>query len=205
MRKTIYLVRHGETAANRDGILQGWSDFPLCQEGEKQAQDLAARAKGIPLDAIYISDLMRTQQTAAPLAKERNLSPVVLPGLREISFGRWEGRPFAEMKKEDPELLRKLFREPTQADIGQSETVEASQTRVWDAFRHIETHMEDGQTVLAISHGGILRALLCHLLSMPLDAMWRLGLDNTASVKVVCNDIAGYWVEDWNNRGPLMP
>lgn len=123
MRKTIYLVRHGETAANRDGILQGWSDFPLCQEGEKQAQDLAARAKGIPLDAIYISDLMRTQQTAAPLAKERNLSPVVLPGLREISFGRWEGRPFAEMKKEDPELLRKLFREPTQADIGQSETV----------------------------------------------------------------------------------
>lgn len=205
MRKTIYLVRHGETDANHNGILQGWSDFPLGKDGLAQAESLRQRAKNVHLNAIYISDLVRTRQTAEPLAKERNLTPVVLPGLREISFGRWEGRYYADMEKEDPELLKKLFREPTTTDIGQSETVEASQRRVWKAFRQIEDAMVDGQAVLVVSHGGILRTLLCRLLSMPLDAMWRLGLDNTASIKVVCNDISGYWVDDWNNRGDLVP
>ena len=64
--KTIFLVRHGETLANREGILQGWSNNPLDDTGEKQASALVTRASRVPLAAIYTSDLIRTQQTRQP-------------------------------------------------------------------------------------------------------------------------------------------
>lgn len=89
--KTIYLVRHGETLANRQGILQGWSNNPLDDTGRKQAAALVTRVSRVPVDALYTSDLIRTQETAAPLAAARGLEPMVVPGLREISFGKWDG------------------------------------------------------------------------------------------------------------------
>ena len=115
--KTIYLVRHGETLANRQGILQGWSNNPLDDTGEKQAAALVARAERVPLAAIYTSDLIRTRQTAAPLAQARGIQPIVLPGLREVSFGKWDGHHLDEIQEKDPETLRDIFLKPAQVDL----------------------------------------------------------------------------------------
>lgn len=125
--KTIYLVRHGETLANRQGILQGWSNNPLDDTGRKQASALVTRAARVPLDALYTSDLIRTRETAAPLAAARGMEAKALLGLREISFGKWDGHHLREIQEKDPDTLRDIFLKPGQVDLEAEEDLAASQ------------------------------------------------------------------------------
>ena len=152
--KTIYLVRHGETLANRQGILQGWSNNPLDDTGRKQAAALVTRASRVPLDAIYTSDLIRTRETAAPLAEARGLEPTVLPGLREISFGKWDGHHLKEIQEKDPDTLRDIFLKPGQVDLEAEEDLAASQERAWETFTDLAESMDPDGTILCVSHGG---------------------------------------------------
>lgn len=201
--KTIYLVRHGETLANRQGILQGWSNNPLDDTGEKQAGALVARAGRVPLAAIYTSDLIRTQQTAAPLAQARGIRPVVLPGLREVSFGKWDGHHLDEIQEKDPDTLRDIFLKPAQVDLEAEEDLYDSQKRGWETFKGLAAKMEPDTNILCVSHGGLIRLLVCSLLDIPIDNMWKLSLYNTAFVQVVETEKYGYRVDKLNDMGLL--
>ncbi len=201
--KTIYLVRHGETLANRQGILQGWTNNPLDDTGLKQASALVTRASRVPLAAIYTSDLIRTQQTAAPLAEARGITPVVLPGLREVSFGKWDGHHMGEIQEKDPDTLRDLFLKPAQVDLETEENLYGSQKRGWETFTKLVDDMEPDTNILCVSHGGLIRLLVCSLLQIPVDNMWKLSLYNTAFVQVVETKDFGYRVDKINDMGLL--
>lgn len=201
--KTIFLVRHGETLANRTGILQGWTNNPLDDTGEKQASALVTRASRVPLAAIYTSDLIRTQQTAAPLAEARGIKPVVLPGLREVSFGKWDGHHMREIQEKAPETLRNLFLKPACVQLNAEEDLYASQKRGWETFTKLVEDMEPDTNILCVSHGGLIRLLVCSLLNIPIDNMWKLSLYNTAFVQVVETKEFGYRVDKVNDMGLL--
>ena len=201
--KTIYLVRHGETLANRQGILQGWTNNPLDDTGRKQAAALVTRAGRVKLDALYTSDLLRTQETAAPLAADRGLEPAVLPGLREISFGKWDGHYLREIQEQDPDTLRDIFLKPGQVDLAAEEDLAASQERGWKTFTGLVEQMEPDGTILCVSHGGLIRLLVCRLLGFSIDNMWRMSLANTAFVQVVQTPDYGFQVDKLNDMGML--
>lgn len=201
--KTIYLVRHGETLANRQGILQGWSNNPLDDTGRKQASALVTRAARVPLDALYTSDLIRTRETAAPLAAARGMKAKALPGLREISFGKWDGHHFREIQEKDPDTLRDIFLKPGQVDLEAEEDLAASQKRGWETFRELVDQMEPEGTILCVSHGGLIRLLVCQILGFPIDNMWRMSLANTAFVQVVQTADYGFRVDKLNDMGML--
>lgn len=201
--KTIYLVRHGETLANRQGILQGWSNNPLDDTGRKQASALVTRAARVPLDALYTSDLIRTRETAAPLAAARGMEAKVLPGLREISFGKWDGHHLREIQEKDPDTLRDIFLKPGQVDMEAEEDLAASQKRGWETFRELVDQMEPEGTILCVSHGGLIRLLVCQILGFPIDNMWRMSLANTAFVQVVQTADYGFRVDKLNDMGML--
>ena len=201
--KTIYLVRHGETLANRQGILQGWSNNPLDDTGRKQAAALVPRASRVPLDAIYTSDLIRTRETAAPLAEARGLEPTVLPGLREISFGKWDGHHLKEIQEKDPDTLRDIFLKPGQVDLEAEEDLAASQERAWETFTGRAEGMDPDGTILCVSHGGLIRLLVCRILGFSIDNMWRRSLANTAFVQVVRTEEYGFRVDKLNDMGML--
>ena len=88
---TILLARHGETDWNRDLRVQGHSDTPLNETGRAQARELARSLAAEPIHAIYASDLARARETAEIVAAARKLEVSSEPGLRERSFGSWEG------------------------------------------------------------------------------------------------------------------
>ncbi|WP_288274498.1 histidine phosphatase family protein [uncultured Acidaminococcus sp.] len=201
--KTIYLVRHGETLANRQGILQGWSNNPLDDTGRKQAAALVTRASRVPLDAIYTSDLIRTRETAAPLAEARGLEPTVLPGLREISFGKWDGHHLKEIQEKDPDTLRDIFLKPGQVDLEAEEDLTTSQERAWETFTGLAEGMDPDGTILCVSHGGLIRLLVCRILGFSIDNMWRMSLANTAFVQVVRTEEYGFRVDKLNDMGML--
>jgi broad specificity phosphatase PhoE len=145
---TVLLVRHGETDWNREHRWQGWADVPLNELGRRQAAELAGRLRGVRLDAVYSSDLRRAHETAELVAAEHGLPVVADPGLREIDVGSWSGLT-------RPEIDERFGGEwPADAETGEEHA-----TRVRAAAARI-LRAHPGGTVLLVTHGGTIRALV---------------------------------------------
>jgi broad specificity phosphatase PhoE len=100
----LLFIRHGETDWNRQQRFQGQIDVPLNDIGLAQAQRLGQRLATDPAELLVASDLMRTRQTAAPLAQAWQLDPLLLPGFREQNFGVLEGLDVPTIKQRHPDL-----------------------------------------------------------------------------------------------------
>lgn len=159
----LLLVRHGESAAAVDGqpfpLVDGQGDPPLHEEGHRQAALLADRLAGERIDAIYVTTLQRTAQTAAPLASRLGLTPVVEPRLREVHLGEWEGGVFRRHVAEQHPIAVQMQVEGRWDVIPGAEPAEAFRARVRDAITEIAASHAD-QTVVVVSHGGTMGEVL---------------------------------------------
>ncbi len=159
----ILLVRHGETDWNRANRVQGHSDVPLNAVGREQAAALAAELADETFDAVYSSDLTRAVETARAVAMAHGLGVTTHPGLREKHFGTWEGL-------HDHEVLDR-FPEAATGPWGDGETSEEMAECMLATVREIAECHAEGR-VLAVSHGGPLRAVLGHC---AVDGVDRIG------------------------------
>lgn len=106
----IYLIRHGETEANKTFQFQGHIDNPLNSKGLCQAAALGQHYENIVLDEIYSSSMQRARQTAAPLAEAHGLTVQPLDELKEVCFGEWEGLSYDEIKAKWSDQLELFFK-----------------------------------------------------------------------------------------------
>ena len=97
----IILVRHGLTDWNHQGLVQGWTDIPLNEEGRRQASRVAAVLACRPIDRIITSDLSRAKETADLIAHSHGVAAEGHPELREYHCGEWEGRPYLDIRSSD--------------------------------------------------------------------------------------------------------
>jgi len=161
----ITLVRHGQTdPADRNNpfpLIDGHGDPKLTKLGEQQAVAVADRLQGESIDAMFVSSLTRTHQTAAPLVARNGLQPTVEPGLREVFMGDWEGGMFRFMLAEDhPSALK--FRETYEwGSIPGAETNAELQARTAGAISAIAGEHPD-QHVVCFVHGGVISALCAY-------------------------------------------
>jgi len=164
---TIYIVRHGQAQANVDKVVAGITDTPLTQEGAKQAQARAEDLTGVKFDAVFASDLARAKRTAEIIVMEKQLAVTTREILRERNFGEWEGRPEAEVHAESRHLLEELKqlsemdKRAFKLSTGYESDVEIS-GRFITFLREIGVTF-GGKTVLMVTHGSMMRALLIHL------------------------------------------
>jgi probable phosphoglycerate mutase len=172
----ILAIRHGETTWNVDSRIQGQLDIGLNDLGRRQAQCAAQHLADEGLDAIYSSDLQRAHDTAQALAQAAGLPVRLDAGLRERGFGCFEGRTFAEIDAEWPELaLRWKRREPDFGAPGGETLAEFYARCVATAARLAAAHA--GQTVALVTHGGVLDCLYRAATRMALNAprTWTIG------------------------------
>jgi probable phosphoglycerate mutase len=152
---TILLARHGETDWNREGRFQGWADPPLNATGRAQAVDLSVQLMAEELAAVYSSPLRRAYETAEVVAASRGLEPVTVDALREVDVGSWSGLSRAEIEQRFPEQYARWL------DYGRGwedgETYEQMVDRVVEALQEL-AEARDGQRILAVTHGGPMRA-----------------------------------------------
>ena len=152
---TILLARHGETDWNREGRFQGHADPPLNRTGLDQAVELSVALMAAELAAIYSSPLRRALETAEVIAASRRLEPVTVDGLREVDVGSWSGLTRAEIEQRFPEQYLRWL------DYGQGwedgETYEEMGKRAVAALLELAAAHE-GERVLAVTHGGPIRA-----------------------------------------------
>jgi probable phosphoglycerate mutase len=176
----ILLIRHGENEYTRTGKLAGWSkDVHLNEAGQKQAQGLVERLKHVPLTAIYTSPLERAQETAAPLAAARKLTPVVRPGLGEVGFGEWTGKSLKRLAR--TKLWRVVQGLPSAMRFPGGESFRAAQVRFVDAVDEIaRAHPSPKAIVAAFAHSDPIKLAVAYYLGMPLDLFQRIHV-NTGS------------------------
>ena len=109
---SIYLVRHGQTAWNKEEIFRGRTDVPLDEIGLKQAELAGQYFKGMEIHAIFSSPLSRAWQTAEKVAEFHNLKVQSLQGIVDMSFGNWEGHPHQEIRQTDSKTYRQWVETP---------------------------------------------------------------------------------------------
>ncbi|HUG84340.1 MAG TPA: histidine phosphatase family protein [Euzebya sp.] len=158
----ILLVRHGQSAALVDGepfpMIDGQGDPPLTPLGLQQAEKVGERLSREPVDAIYVTSMRRTHQTAAPLAARLRMTPVVEGDLREVHLGEWEGGVLRRMAAEGHPLYQRMHQEQRWDVIPGAEPGERFAQRTVVALERIAARHPD-QVVVVVAHGGVIGQL----------------------------------------------
>jgi len=175
MVTVLYLIRHGETEGAEKRRYKGSIDVPLSKNGIRQMDLLSAYIPN-PLTAVYCSDLQRAIKSAEVIAKPHSLNPIIVPSLRERNFGIWEGMSFDEIREKYPLEFDAWARNPLRfSPMGGESTLEVKE-RVIDALDKIlNTH--EKEQIAIVSHGGVIRIILCHFLGIPLENIFRVEQD----------------------------
>jgi broad specificity phosphatase PhoE len=190
----VILARHGVTAWNQAGRYQGQQDIPLGDEGRRQAEELGRRIAAEHITRAYASDLQRAAETAQIALAGQKVPLSLASQLRETNFGDWEGLQAREIAERYPTDWESWIRDALAARPSGGETVNDLYQRVvgfyqsvvqvdpdfhsprdWFTYRAAGPTAGDtrDETVLFVTHGGPVRALLTHLLDVPLARYWR--------------------------------
>lgn len=156
-RTRVWLVRHGETAANAEGRVQGTLDPPLNDRGRGQARALADRVAALGLRALYCSQLRRALETAEIVGELIGLEPVVDERLAESNRGAWEGRQLVEIRRDDPEAYDAWYRGGAEFRFPGGESLGEHVARVDAALEDV---LAGPLPALVVCHGGTVRAAL---------------------------------------------
>ncbi|MFK7844771.1 MAG: histidine phosphatase family protein [Rhodothermales bacterium] len=202
----LYLVRHGETDYNRQGIVQGRGvDVPLNELGRRQALALAERAAGFDLDVVYGSTLLRAKQTAQTVAKENQNKPLIfLNDLEEMSWGNYEGMEVtSDLRLEFDRLRDEWSSGNHDFAIGEGESALEVQTRGLRGLNYIlERHQ--GERVMVVAHGRFLRVLIASILKeYGLNRMEEIKHTNTG-INYITHAASGYTMKYLNNTDHLV-
>ena len=182
----LLLVRHGESQAAVRGtpfaMVEGQGDPALRAEGRAQARAVAERLKAMPVEAIYVTTLRRTHQTAAPLAAHLGLVPRVERDLREVFLGDWEGGEYRfRAARGDPACLRARERHEW-GELPGAETTAALHARVRAGLTRIARAHPD-RLVAVFAHGGVIGAALALATGAPAFAFH--GAENGSISRLV--------------------
>ena len=181
----VWFVRHGLTNWNEQGRFCGRSDISLSARGREQAQWLAAHLRYLvsrPV-TVYASDLPRAYETASSIVPFFATPLIVSKKWREIDFGDFEGLTYSEVAARYPEHLG-FFTEPDKYAPLHGEALADVVQRTQRELTSILQQPSSTQSIIIVSHGGALRALLCSLLGIPLRRQWQLRID-IASISAV--------------------
>lgn len=172
----ILLVRHGETAWNREGRYQGRTDIPLSPDGERQVQALGERLRELPIAVAIASPLSRARTTAEAILAGRTSPTLELDsGLLEISHGQWEGMLAGEVELAHAEMFGVWRSAPgrnSPAGPG-AETLGDVEARAWAVLEGACSRLGADDTLLITAHDAVNRVILCRVLGLPLERVWR--------------------------------
>lgn len=192
MSRELILVRHGETVHNVARITQGWSDSELSELGLEQVQRLAERLAAMKPTALYSSTLGRAMSTAQAIADATGLEIIPHDDLREMNYGRWEGRAFLDIRKEDEHIYKRWIADE-HCPCPEGESHVDVRTRVQRVLESVNS-----ERPVLVSHGTAIRIGMTALLNIPVMSALRFAQDN-AALNLFVQRGDGQWIlKVWN-------
>lgn len=167
----LHLFRHGQTDWNAERRVQGQSESQLDALGIDQARQLGERIRDLDFQHIYCSSSERTRQTAEHAFAHRQFPVTYLDSLREIHMGPWEGQLYADIESAEPDSFRHFWHEPHLFAVAGAESFLELQERALQTIAGI-ADKHHGERVALVSHGALIKSVLCHLAGRPLSELW---------------------------------
>ena len=190
-KTSIYLIRHGECAGNKENRIRGCMDFPLNENGVLQAHALAKAMKDKNIEYIYSSPLSRAMTTAGILGDALGLPYEGREGFCNIHLGPWENRKKAELAVEEPEKWQTWLDQPEELKIEGGETLDEVRDRALaELDRVIEEHR--GCNIALVAHRGVLKPLMAGALCVSRPCYWRLHVDTASYSLLTFDSLHGY-------------
>ncbi len=204
MSTRVIVLRHGQTYGNIEQLFCGHSETDLTPLGIAQARAAGRRLAGEPLDGAVASDLSRARKTAEYALVEAAGAPTLAidPRLREMHYGDWEAHPAPTLVERYRDHMREFFACRRHAPNG--ETFTAIRERMSEAF-HDAVRQHQGGTVLLVTHGNAIMALVAELLRMPIEATWSTHFDNCSLTRFVVSGSGRVTLTASNETGHLEP
>ncbi|MGE5290761.1 MAG: histidine phosphatase family protein [Micromonosporaceae bacterium] len=201
----LLLVRHGESqVANMDvpfPLVAGQGDPELAPEGRDQAERVGERLSAMHIDAVYVSTLRRTAQTAAPLARRLGLTPREEPDLREVGLGEWEGGLFRKMVAENHPVAQRMWAQERWDVIPGAEPADEFAARVCGVVERLAA-AHPGERLAVFTHGGVIGQMLATASGSRRFAF--IGADNTSISQIVVT--SQQWIiRGFNDTAHLSP
>ena len=185
----LILIRHGETLWNTQLRMQGSLDSDLTPKGESQIKALGEWMKEVPFDYLYCSDTSRAHKTAKAISKFTGHNLNLDERLREKNLGVFEGLTSEEARERYPETFRQFKTAGASYVIDQGESTQQLLERSLDAIEEIRDRHPQ-KVAVVVTHGGVVRVLMKHVLGIPLDAPTQFLISNTGIFRLV-------WREKW--------
>lgn len=182
---TVLLVRHATTASTGKR-LGGWtSGVHLDDRGRAQAEAVAGRLADHEVAAVYASPLERTQETAKAIASACGLRVRTRRGIGEVDYGEWTDRPLGTLRRrKDWQIIQHT---PSRFTFPGGESIRAAQSRAVEQVEALVAEHRD-DTIVAVSHGDIIKAAVAHFLGMPLDTFQRIHVQPASITTLMLSD-----------------
>ena len=197
----VLLVRHGETAWNVEGRIQGHVNTALNALGQAQARALGERLLHVKFDAVYSSDLQRAYETARWAVLDSGGTVIPEPRLRERHLGVLQGLTGPEAIASQPGAWNTFKSRDPAAVLAGGESLDEFFRRAVAVVEEL-VHRHAGTHLLLVTHGGVLDAIYRHATGMPLARARDFPVYN-ASVNILCHEDNGWRIEKWGDISHL--
>lgn len=197
----VRIVRHGETDWNKEGRLQGSMDRPLNLFGVQQAHTCAKHLANEKFDRVFSSPLSRAYQTAEIISSKMDVEIVKVPDIEEIDLGEWQGLKWSEIRLKFSNLLADFERGRDLSKIYKGESLQDQQKRAIRFLTSLEQY--EGENILVVSHGGLIKTLICHILGLDLGKRDRFGVSNLSISTLLFSKKQGWTVSILNEYNYL--
>lgn len=181
----LLLVRHALTEATGKRLSGQAPGISLSEEGRLQSEGVARRLAGVPVAAVYSSPLERCVETAQALATARGLAVTPVPSLVEVGYGRWTGRPLAQLAR--TALWKRIQHAPSSIRFPGGEALTEVQRRSVQALDELAA-LHPGRIIAAVTHADVIRLVLAHYAGVHIDLFQRLVVSPASVSAVVLGD-----------------
>lgn len=187
----IYIIRHAEKeSGNYYNPRLRHQDWPITAKGQTQAERLGDFFAERPVAALYVSGYLRTQQTAAPLADRLGLVPIIDERLNEIDNGLLEGLTEREVQTRFPDVWQAVQARSADFRFPGGETGEEVQARISSL---LEERRHSGKDTILITHEGLIRLTMCHVMGLPVYDRWNFAVDYCGIMEIVAIEDRKGW------------
>lgn len=165
----LYLIRHGETNENKNGVYLGVSNPVLSDDGINQSLDLRRKLNNTNINKVYVSPLERCIQTSNIIFV--NKESEIVDNFKEINFGNWELKSYKEISEEYKEDFQRFINDYECFEFPNGESFRQFYSRVVDSFEEIKSRKEE--SIAIVAHEGTLRSIICHILGLGMKGFYK--------------------------------